>query len=354
MEAGFAPSASRGGTQVGVTTQTFPFRSASELAQLFLLVGKQFNALQLSTGVLSGHFAWANLGSVALLKISTSQRLLLNGHRGRDCISFSIEASGQADDHKVFSVPVAAYSVHGFRQGMLESHFELSANSTTYLTITSCQRFNAYLERSGLDYLIEQMQTSNALQVAPRIHRHLAQEFECLIQTPLATAIQRQQAGHRLYSLFLTCLHHNSAEARFIPFARSPRQKLVHGLISWGFVNGREEFNLDEVSQTMYASRRTLIQGTKEALDLGPMELLKRIRLQQVNGMLRSEELRYAAGLHTVTEVALHYGFRSRGHFAKAYQQLFGESPSTTLSQAVSPPALRQESSPLQPVRCRP
>ena len=45
--------------------------------------------------------------------------------------------------------------------GNAESH-ELSANSTTYLTITSCQRFNAYLERSGLDYLIEQMQTSNA------------------------------------------------------------------------------------------------------------------------------------------------------------------------------------------------
>ena len=41
-------------------------------------------------------------------------------------------------------------------------------------------------------------------------------------------------------------------------------------------------------SAGLYASRRTLIQGTKEA-DLGPMELLKRIRLQQVNGMLRSK-----------------------------------------------------------------
>ena len=110
----------------------------------------------------------------------------------------------------------------------------------------------------------------------------------------------------------------------------------MHELISWGFINGREELNLDEVSQTLYASRRTLIQGTKEALDLGPMELLKRIRLQQVNGMLRSEELRHAAGLHTVTEVAQHFGFRSRGHFAKAYHQLFAESPSTTLSQVLS------------------
>ena len=167
------------------------------------------------------------------------------------------------------------------------------------------------------------------------MHQHLAQEFERLIQTPLASAIQRQQAGHRLYTLFLQCLA-TTAQRPASFLYHLPRQKLVHELISWGFINGREELNLDEVSQTLYASRRTLIQGTKEALDLGPMELLKRIRLQQVNGMLHSEELRHAAGLHTVTEVAQHFGFRSRGHFAKAYHQLFAESPSTTLSQVLS------------------
>ena len=336
MRAASTPIALSGVPQARVTAQTFSFRSASELAQLFRLVGKQFDALQLSCGPLSGSFALAKYGSVALIKISTSQRLLLNGDRGPDFISFSLEATGQADDHKVFSIPVAAYSVHGFLQGMSESHFELSANSTSYLTVTSCQRFNAYLERSGLDCLIDQMQTSNALQIAPRMHQHLAQEFERLLQTPLVTAIQQQQAERHLYALFLNCLRHNSAEACFIPFANSPRQKLVHDLISWGFINGREELNLDEVSQTLYASRRTLIQGTKEALDLGPMELLKRIRLQKVNGMLHSEELRHAAGLHTVTEVAQHFGFRSRGHFAKAYHQLFAESPSTTLGQVVT------------------
>ena len=320
----------------GVAAQTVSYRSASELAQLFQLVGKQFDALQLSAGDLHGRFTMVNLGSVALLKISTTQRLLLNGDRGPDCISFSLEASGQADDHKVFSVPVAAHSVHGFRQGLRESHFELSANSTTYLTITSCQRFNTYLERSGLDGLIEQMQLSNARQIAPRMHQHLVQEFERLFQAPPTTAFQRQEAGHRLYTLFRTCLLHDSAETWFIPFAPSSRQKLVLELISWGFVHGGEALNLDEVCQTLYASRRTLTQGTKEALGLGPMELLKRIRLQQVNGMLRSEELRHSAGLHTVTEVAQHFGFHSRGHFAKAYQQLFAESPSRTLSQVFS------------------
>ena len=335
MRALFASSVIRECHKSGVGARSFSFRSASELAQLFRLAGKQFDALQLSQGALDGRFCIANFGSVALLKISTSQRLLLNGDRGPDCISFSLEASGQAHDHKVFAVPIAAYSINGFRQGMTESHFELSANSTTYLTTTSCQRFNAYLEHCGVEGLIEQMQTSNGLQVSPQMHQHLAEEFERLIQSPLSTANQRQQAGHRLYKLFLNCLSHNSANTCFIPFTTSPRHELVRELVSWGFRNGSEELNLDELSQTLYASRRTLIQGSKEAFDIGPMELLKRIRLEQVNGMLRSPELRQAAQLNTVTEVAQHFGFRSRGHFAKAYQQLFAESPSTTLSQTI-------------------
>ena len=323
-------------SHVGLAAQELSFRSASELAQLFKLAGKQFDALQLSPGILNGRFALARFGSVALLKISTTQQLLLNGDRGRDCISFCLEASGQAQDHRVFSVPIAPYSINGFRQGMQESHFELSANSTTYLAITSGQRFNTYLERSEQDHLIERMQANNALQISPLMHQYLAQEFEQLIHTPLTTAIQRQQVGNHLYTLFLKCLTHNRTEDCYIPFANSPRQQLVHELIRWGFRNSATKPNLNVVSQTLYASRRTLIQGTKETFDIGPIELLKRIRLEQAKGMLRCEELRHAAGVNTVTEVAQHFGFRSRGHFAKDYQQQFAESPSATLNQTFS------------------
>lgn len=329
-------SAQRVSSHVGLAAKESSFRSASELAQLFKLAGKQFDALQLSPGTVNGRFALARIGSIALLKISTTQRLLLNGDRGPDCISFCLEASGQAQDHRVFSVPIAAYSINGFRQGMQESHFELSANSTTYLAITSAQRFNTYLERYEEDHLIELMQASNALQMSPLMHQYLAQEFEQLLHTPLTTAIQRQQVGHHLYTLFLKCLRNNRSGDSYIPFANSPRQQLVHELIRWGFRNSNTKPNLDVVSQNLYASRRTLIQGTKETFDIGPIELLKRIRLEQVKGMLCSEELRHAAGLNTVTEVAQHFGFRSRGHFAKDYQQQFAESPSATLNQALS------------------
>jgi AraC family ethanolamine operon transcriptional activator len=100
--------------------------------------------------------------------------------------------------------------------------------------------------------------------------------------------------------------------------------------VNWAFKNSRNNYNLDQISELLFSSRRTLIQGSKEALGMGPMEMMKRVRLEQVNWILRSTEARAAENFKTITQVAQHYGFQSRGHFAKAYQHLFEESPSET------------------------
>ena len=176
--------------------------------------------------------------------------------------------------------------------------------------------------------------TSNSLQSSPLIHQHMAKEFEFLIQNSLAHAIRPQQISHRLYAMFLKCLNDHHESDYFTPMVSTSRQDLAQKLIRLGFFCGRSDVNLDQVSQMLFVSKGTLIQSSKEAFDLGPMELLKRIRLERVNSMLRSEESRKTAHLTTVSEVAQHYGFRSRGHFAKAYQELFSESPSFTLSRA--------------------
>ena len=69
-----------------------PFHSASELKQLFKLIGKSFDAVQLSLGRLQGRFKVANLGSIVVIELKTNQHLLLNGERGPDCMSFCLEA----------------------------------------------------------------------------------------------------------------------------------------------------------------------------------------------------------------------------------------------------------------------
>ena len=100
--------------------------------------------------------------------------------------------------------------------------------------------------------------------------------------------------------------------------------------MDWGFKNAEQDYNLDQISESLFASRRTLIQGTKESFGMGPMEMMKRVRLEQVNWILRSPDARADKNFKTISEIAQHYKFQSRGHFAKAYQQVFAETPSET------------------------
>ena len=55
--------------------------------------------------------------------------------------------------------------------------------------------------------------------------------------------------------------------------------------------------------------------------------MLKQIRLSQVHPALSSPEVQETIGGSTVHEIAYHYGFHSRNHFARDYRNQFGESP---------------------------
>ena len=305
------------------------FHSASELKELFKLIGKSFDAVQLSQGRLQGRFRVANLGSIALVELKTNQRLLMNGERGPDCMSFCFEASGMADEHRLFNIPIAQYSLNGFRQGQVESHFQLSANTTTYLAILSTTRFNAFLSHCDAEEIIEQLETNNALQIDPLLHAQFRQKFQHLFEHQPNTPQQRRQATNHLYSSFLNAIT-DKTNNKFLPFNPSPRQNLVREFVAWGFKYSELDCNLDQISEFLFASRRTLIQGTKESFGMGPMEMMKRIRLEQVNWILRSPDARANDNFKTISEIAQHYRFQSRGHFAKAYQQVFAETPSET------------------------
>ena len=331
-----SPSATTGHTsQLAADAQSrqsidSPFYSASELKQLFKLIGKSFDAVQLSQGRLQGRFRVANLGGIAVIELITNQHLLLNGERGLDCMSFCFEATGLADEHRLFNIPIAPYSLNGFRQGQIEAHFQLSAHTTTYLSVLSTSRFNAFLSHCDSDAIIEHLMANNALQVSPKVHAQFRQKFQHLLEHQPFTSLQCRQATNYLFSSFLDALS-NKVEHRYLTYNPSPRQKLVREFVDWSFKNSEHACSLDQISEFLYASRRTLIQGTKESFGMGPMEIMKRVRLEQVNWILRSQNARENKNFRTISAIAQHYGFQSRGHFAKAYQQVFEESPSETL-----------------------
>jgi len=77
------------------------------------------------------------------------------------------------------------------------------------------------------------------------------------------------------------------------------------------------------------ASARSIFHSFREHRGYSPMNLVKQIRLRHVREMLSRPDSEV-----TVTNAAFACGFGNLGHFAVAYKQVFGETPSGTLTRA--------------------
>ena len=306
------------------------FHSASELATAMKWLGKDFNVLQLTRGRLEGHFSVVHLSGLSIFSIETSQLLLLNGERGDDCISFCLVSSGPNEDHRVHAHTIDPYSINGFKPDITESHFQLSAGSKTLFTVTSARKFKIFLERCGHQDLLETIHNSNSLRLNPQSHQATKSKLAWHLSHPIVNTQQRSLHTAHLYTLILETLTQEN-KMNFDRFNLTPRQRIAQELVSWGFENSTNPIKLDDLANIFFSSRRTIIQGCKENFDVGPMELLRLIRLEQVNKTLRSNEIRESLELKKVGDVASHFGFTSRGHFSAAYQNQYGETPRQTL-----------------------
>ena len=305
------------------------FSSACELAKCFAKLGKTISVVQLSRGPLKGLFSAVNLDGISLIRISTNQMLLVNGERGEDCLSFSLEITGNNGDHRVQCEAFQSHALYGFNQGLQDAHFQLSAGSISIISITSAQSFNAFLTRTGHHHLIEPLLTSNHCNMDAASHQRLARQLSQPLIHPPCSDSERRTTTQDLLASLLSCLQLQSHH--FVPFELSSRNQLIKEFVRWGITNSSTASGLDAICKQLYTSRRTLILGSKDNFNCGPMELLRTIRLQQVHGLLRSQADRQRQGLQQVSDVAAFYGFRSRGHFARAYQDHFAETPRTTL-----------------------
>ena len=84
-------------------------------------------------------------------------------------------------------------------------------------------------------------------------------------------------------------------------------------------------------------SQRVLEMGFREMLGISPQKFLRWSRLNNLRRDLHAAH----SGKETVTDMASRWGFQELGRTAVEYKQLFGESPSQTLSLEHHPHSLR-------------
>ena len=313
---------------VGIS-RSAAFSSAAELAFLIEGLGPELDVIQLEVGRLNGSFQAEAVGGAVLLSITTNRRLLLYGQRQTGVISVSLEVNGLLDHHAAHGQRMDdPFTVAGMKPDLPDIYCQLTAGSANLFALVRHEPFDAFARACGHPRVADCLYEANQKRLSPTAFAGLRQAMLNRLERPDCFA--GAQAAEQLFAVLLEALI-SEQEGSFVPFKQNSRAHVVKDLVRWSLSDELAPVGLDEISQRVYSSRRSLIQGCQESFAIGPMELLRYIRLHRVHAALADPSIRQQLGLERVQEIARHYGFLSRGHFARAYQELYECSPAATL-----------------------
>jgi AraC-like DNA-binding protein len=91
-----------------------------------------------------------------------------------------------------------------------------------------------------------------------------------------------------------------------------------------------QAIRIEDLEETTGVSARAIFKAFQQSRGYSPMRFVRTVRLRHARNMLSA-----STPETTVTSVAFVCGFGNLGHFARDYQQAFGELPSETLGRAM-------------------
>jgi AraC family ethanolamine operon transcriptional activator len=332
------------------------FGCVEHLRLLMRGAGIPLELTQLAGGLMQGDLLPIHLGAVRLLRVRLDRPLHIRGakdpHQQLICLDLTPPAlAGPSRSHGQLLPVTAVYGLAS--QG--EVHLTIPAGSVVALLVIERRAFQQWCVDLGCAGLDEAALQCNWLQLDSRRFADLSCCLRGLFALAEADAgfsarprepvpLPLSMLVRDLMPLLIEALIHGADRSSTL--LRPPaRIELVKQVQQWVEQNPNAPITLTDLCQVVHVSRRSLIQGFREHLGMGPMAYLKLQRLHSVRRAL----LRADPCVATVTAVAAEHGFFNAGHFARDYQLLFGERPSVTLRQPTPAGRLRPGSGSAMP-----
>jgi len=134
----------------------------------------------------------------------------------------------------------------------------------------------------------------------------------------------------RFEELLMTGLllaHASNYSGRLDSAVRAPPPHCVRRALDHIHARANEPLTVADIAGALGVSTRYLQSGFRRYLETTPTAYLRDLRL----GRVHDELVAGGPATHSVTEVALRWGFSHLGRFAGVYRARYGESPSATL-----------------------
>ena len=298
------------------------------LEGLLQKLGFQMQVVQISPGPLHGHLSATRSAGGLLLQLTTNQCLSCSGTRNQRWLAIALEQTNNLEMHRLRGEPVGPCSVQGFNRNLTESIWQVSPHSHLSLLVIPVKRILDLIALDSSTTLQEVIDISNVVTFQPS-------HFKTLKTFLLSSDIHGDAARDTLDALLVECfMRPDNISTAGIPL--SNRAALMQDLLHFGFSNPSEAISLETLSKTLLKSSSSITKASREQFGVSPMQLLKQIRLQQVQKLLMDHEQQQQLGTHSIGAIAKRFGFTAPNHFARDFRTMFGENPRQTFSRVTA------------------
>ena len=311
------------------------FFSCQGLQDLFGPLSPDLVALQLSRGPMLGRLRSFHLGAVRLNLLETNQSLFLSGtRRPKPCtVAIPLEKLQATSPYRAQGIPVEWPALMGYNRHLTDFDLRLPAGARLATIVIGKEVLLEQLDRrGGSQRTLERWESSNQLELLPELQQRLRDQLNQLIQRDAQG--WNPEDPDQLIDSVIRCFEEPMARTK--PIAkREARHEAAIDLLHWCSRNPMTPVTVDEISAELFQSRTSLFKGSKEHFEQTPLELQRSVRMDRVRQLLQDPARRASQGLSGIGDSAASMGFTSRSHFARRYQQYYGEQPQDTLAKGL-------------------
>ena len=311
------------------------FSSCQGLQDLFGPLSPDLVALQMSRGPLLGRLRSFHLGAIRFNLLETNQSLFLSGtRRPKPCtVAIPLEEHQASSPYRAQGIRVEWPALMGYNRHLTDFDLRLPAGARLATIVIGKEELVEQLDRRGRGQrTLERWESSNQLELLPELQQRLRDQLNQLIQRDAQG--WNPEDPDQLINSVIRCFEEPMARTR--PIAkREARHEAAIDLLHWCSRNPMTSVSIEELSAELFQSRTSLFKGSKEHFEQTPLELQRSVRMDRVRQLLQDPARRASQGLSGIGDTAASMGFTSRSHFARRYQEMYGERPQETLQQSL-------------------
>ena len=308
------------------------FSSCQGLQDLFGPLSPDLVALQLSRGPLLGRLRSFHLGAIRFNLLETNQSLFLSGtRRPKPCtVAIPLDEHQASSPYRAQGIPVEWPALMGYNRHLTDFDLRLPAGARLATIVIGKEVLLEQLDRrGGSQRTLERWESSNQLELLPELQQRLRDQLNQLIQRDAQG--WNPEDPDQLIDSVIRCFEEPMARTR--PIAkREARHEAAIDLLHWCSRNPMTPVSVEELRAELFQSRTSLFKGSKEHFEQTPLELQRSVRMDRVRQLLQDPARRASQGLSGIGDTAASMGFTSRSHFARRYQEYYGEQPQDTLA----------------------